>query len=46
MGNKKIFPEKKLLKTFTSASFSSDLFYNKKRPAIITGVTITKHGYR
>lgn len=30
MGNKKIFPEKKLPKTFTNASFSVDLFYNKK----------------
>lgn len=30
LGNKKLFPEKKLLKTFTSTSFSSDLFYNKK----------------
>ena len=30
LGNKKLFPEKKLLKTFTSTSFSSDLFYNEK----------------
>lgn len=30
IGNKKLFPEKKLLKTFTSTSFSSDLFYNEK----------------
>lgn len=30
IGNKKLFPEKKLLKIFTSTSFSSDLFYNEK----------------
>ena len=30
IGNKKLCPENKLLKTFTSTSFSSDLFYNKK----------------
>lgn len=41
MGNKKIFPEKKLLKAFTSASFLVYLFYNKKRPVIITGITVT-----
>ena len=41
IGNKKLFPEKKLLKTFTSASFLVDLFYNKKRPVIITGITVT-----
>lgn len=45
MGNKKIFPEKKLLKTFTSASFLVYLFYNKKRPVIITGIIITILSY-
>lgn len=41
LGNKKLFPKKKLPKTFTNAPFLVDLFYNKKRPVIITGITVT-----